>query len=130
MITQDKFEQFNLKFKDFAKSLEIAAKSRIPSDTGLTRRSTKVYPKKNQGVFDKATFGFERRAVYLDKGAGRGYGGKRPPNPESKNKLGTGKRLAIHWFEGAADQTEGELVEVIRTLTEIKVFDSIDFTIR
>lgn len=83
--------------------------------------------RKRDGMINKVTFKFPKTGIYREKGAGRGYGGKKgskwidangvtkTTNPASLGKAGTGKRQAAPWFnpviEKYADQMANELAD-------------------
>ena len=69
------------------------------------RNQVKHYSDGSSGI----SFKFLRRLVYIEKGAGKGYGGtkgsqwrhngqKKTTNPNSFGKMGTGRRPARPWF--------------------------------
>ncbi len=67
---------------------------------------------------------FPRYAVFVEKGAGKGYGGKkgsrwrtqgkpRRTNPESLGKMGTGNRPAKRWFNPITEARVQDLGNIV-----------------
>lgn len=87
----------------------------------------KTATRKRDGLTNKITFKFKKTGVYREKGAGRGYGGKKGStwvdskgnkkrtDPASLGKAGTGKRTPAPWFnpviEKFADELAAELAD-------------------
>ena len=83
--------------------------------------------RKRDGLINKVTLKIKKSGIYREKGAGKGYGGKKgskwinakgnqkTTNPESLGKAGTGKRRAAPWFnpvvEKYADQLANQLAD-------------------
>ena len=84
------------------------------------------------GIIRKITFKFKKTGIYREKGAGRGYGGKKgstwrnskgqqvSTNPESLGKAGTGSRPEAPWFNPVIQKFADDLsVKVADEFVEI-----------
>jgi hypothetical protein len=83
--------------------------------------------RKRDGMINKVTIKIKKSGIYREKGAGKGYGGKKgskwidskgqqkSTNPNSLGKAGTGTRQAAPWFnpvvEKYADQLANKLAD-------------------
>jgi hypothetical protein len=83
--------------------------------TGQLIREMKVRTGMQFGRVNRVTFGFPRYLVFVEKGAGKGYGGakgsqwqtagqRRKTNPNSKGKMGTGARPARPTYNPTMDR--------------------------
>jgi hypothetical protein len=83
--------------------------------TGLLLRELRVRTGMQYGRVNRITFGFPRYLVMVEKGAGKGYGGKkgstwstkgtkRKTNPKSLGRMGSGPRQARPGFNPTMDK--------------------------
>ena len=82
-----------------------------------------VSTRKSYGMVNRVSIKFKRTGIYSEKGAGRGYGGKKgskwknakgeikSTNPRSLGKAGTGNRKAKPWFNPVVEQFADQLAE-------------------
>lgn len=92
-------------------------------------RPTKVTVKVKNEVPEKVQIRFKRYLVFIEKGAGRGYGGEKGgtwlnsqservrTNPQSLGKMGMGLRPAKPWFNPVIQSEFPKLVEDITQVT-------------
>lgn len=108
------FTDFNQGVKHVSKLMRVAAMGGIMSmslrDKGTLLSSLKNYTRVEQGVANRVSLSFSRHGVFMEKGAGRGYGGskgsvwydakgqRRTTNPQSFGKMGSGARIRKPWF--------------------------------
>lgn len=92
------------------------------------------------GEASKIQFSFPYYMVFVHKGAGRGYGGKktglfstpqgskfskRKTNPRSMGKMGTGKRKAKPWFNPVLEERFPQLAAIVSEYHGGEAFDKI-----
>jgi hypothetical protein len=113
------FTDFNQGVKNVSKQMRVAAMGGIMSmslrDKGILLSSVKNYTRVEQGVANRISLSFSRHGVFLEKGAGRGYGGskgsvwydakgnRKTTNPQSFGKMGNGRRVKKPWFNPMID---------------------------
>lgn len=93
-------------------------------ERGRLLAELKVRYSKRYGQVRSIGYQFPRYGVFVEKGAGRGYGGKkgsqwrtngarRRTDPASLGKMGTGRRQAKPWFNPIMDARVGALADLV-----------------
>lgn len=94
-------------------------------ETGELMKSVSYKMSMNYGQVNRIRLRFQRYGIFVEKGAGRGYGGSKgskwidkkssshQTNSASLGKMGTGKRKAKPWFNPTMDTDIDKLSEVI-----------------
>lgn len=129
MITQENIDQQNDAVKEWTKSTLVEIKNRyqrlISGDSGAGLKSLKTSTRKNFGEISSVSFKFDRYLVFVNKGAGKGYGGskgsswydklgnKHTTNSNSLSKMGTGNRRAKDWINPVIDEQVPKLAAIV-----------------
>lgn len=108
------FTDFNQGVKQVSKLMRIGAMGGIMNmslrDKGTLLSSVKNYTREQEGIANRISLSFSRHGVFVEKGAGRGYGGskgstwydskgkRKTTNPQSFGKMGSGNRRKRPWF--------------------------------
>lgn len=129
-------EDVRLQSHAWASATELALKSSIVSagayDTGSLQDSVneRVKEMSNGGI--AISFGFNRYGVYVEKGAGKGKGGKkgsmwydksgarRRTNPNSLGKMNTGDRRAQKWFNPTLRRETEKLADLVAEIIDLQ----------
>lgn len=130
-------DEIHLQATLWAGETEAALKSSVSSagalDTGALQSSVnkRVIRMNNGGI--AISFGFRRYGVYVEKGAGKGKGGKkgsmwydksgdrRRTDPASLGKMNTGGRKAQKWFNPVLRREMEELADAVAEHIDLQV---------
>ena len=93
---------------------------------GISNVTAKTFQK--DGIVSKVRIKFDRYGVFVEKGAGRGYGGNKGSKWRGKNgikstnktslgKMGTGSRTAKPWFNPVLEKQYPKLAKIIAETT-------------
>ena len=119
-------DAFNSDVKTWGKSALVLHKAALARSkhSGSLRRGLRVRFPKRFGAVRSVRFQFPRHGIYIEKGASRGYGGKkgsrwvgpngpRRTNPSSLGKADAGNRPAKPWYNPVIDRKIGALGNVV-----------------
>lgn len=121
-------ERFNEEVRAWSKASVTELRSALAGanakHTGRLIREMRARVGMQFGVANRVSFGFLRYLVYLEKGASRGYGGKkgstwytagtkRKTNPRSLGRMGTGPRAARPTYNPTMDKRVPVLAGIV-----------------
>lgn len=121
--------------RDWADSTADLMRQEVSVDTGAGQNSLQNFAWKQRGsqANINISFKFLRYLVMVEKGAGRGHGGKkgskwttksgekRQTNPDSLGKLNKGARKAAPWFNPVVRKEIGALADAVAEVYVIEV---------
>lgn len=121
--------------RDWADSTSDLMRQEVSVDTGAGRNSLENFAWKQRGsqANINVSFQFLRHLVMVEKGAGRGHGGKKgskwttkggekkQTNPDSLGKLNQGARKAAPWFNPVVRKEVGALADAVAEAYVIEV---------
>jgi hypothetical protein len=128
----DKVLQFNDDVKawaiDTTSKLQMNVRMMVKHDTSLAEsiHPNLYFDKKYAKEVNRVGFSFRREGIYIQRGAGRGYGGNKGgskwtdrygnlkhTNPDSFFKMGTGNRHVIAWFNPVIERQLPFLADIV-----------------
>jgi hypothetical protein len=129
---KEKVNQFNKDVKEWAegttKKLQMNVRMMVKNNVDLAEsiHSNLFYDKKHTKEVNQVGFSFLREGIYIQRGAGRGYGGNKggskwtdrfgnlkKTNPDSYFKMGTGKRHPIQWYNPVIERQLPLLADIV-----------------
>ena len=129
---KEKVNQFNDDVKAWAiettSKLQMNVRMMVKHNVDLAEsiHPNLFYDKKYTKEVNRVGFSFLREGIYLQRGAGRGYGGNKggskwtdrfgnlkQTNPDSYFKMGTGNRRPIQWFNPVIERQLPFLADIV-----------------